>query len=62
MKMNQIILNLLNVGLPNPTTPDGRLIGKEHYMKNLQDTMNSDLGSLPEETTLERITSYIKTL
>ena len=62
MKMKHIILNLLNVGLPNLATLDDRFIGKEHYMKKLQDTMNSNLGSLPEETTPKIISSYIKPL
>ena len=51
MKMNHNILNLLNVGLPNPTNLDDRFIGKDDYMKKLHDTMNCDLGNLPEETT-----------
>ena len=62
MKLNHIILNLLNVGLPNLATSDSTFNGKEHYMKKLPDTMNFDLGSLPKETTLERIASYIKLL
>ena len=35
MKMNHIILNLLNVRLPNPTNSDDRFIGKEDYKKKL---------------------------
>ena len=30
MKMNNIILNLLTIGLPNPSNLDGRFIGKEN--------------------------------
>ena len=62
MKMNHTRLKLLNVGLPNPSYSDKKFIGKEDYMKKLQNTMNFDLGNLPEETTLERIASCIKPL
>ena len=57
MKMNHGILQLLNVGLPNPTDSDNKFIGKEDYMNLLQNTMNSDLGTLPEEISTERISS-----
>ena len=62
MKMNHIILNLLNVGLPNPANLEGTFIGNKNYMKNLQGKMNSDLGKLLEEFTQEGIASCIKSL
>ena len=32
MKMNHSIIQLLNVGLPNPVDSDNKFIGKEDYM------------------------------
>ena len=60
--MNNTIVNLLNVGLPNLANSEGIFIGNEMYMKNLQGRMNSDLGKLLEEFTPEGIASCIKPL
>ena len=57
MKMNHVIFQLLNVGLRNPTNSKSKFIGKEDYMNLVQNTMNSDLGNLPEEINIERISS-----
>ena len=62
MKMNNTIVNLLNVGLPNPANSEGTFIGNKNYMKKLQGRMNPDLGKLPEEFTPEGIASLIKPL
>jgi len=35
MKMNNIILDLLTIGLQNLANSDGKFIGKENYMKRL---------------------------
>ena len=60
MKMNHGIIQLLNVGLPNPADSNNKFIGKEDYLNLLQNTMNSDLGNLPEEITTEGISSYFQ--
>ena len=57
MKMNHMIIELLNVGLPNLANSEGRFIGKEDYMNLLQNTMNFDLANLPEGISREIISS-----
>ena len=60
MEMNHGIYQLLNVGLPNLAESNKKFIGKKDYMNLLQNTMNSNLGNLPEEITTEGISSCLQ--
>ena len=60
MKMNHGIIQLLNVGLPNPADSNRKFIRKEDYLNLLQNTMNSNLANLPKEISTKKISNYFQ--
>ena len=62
--MTNKIKEMKGLGLPNPSTTTNlmKFMGREAYLKELEDTMRSEVVKFPKETTPQGIVDCIKQL